>query len=68
MNNLKNIASDNAAGDVQIQLLNSDGTSLFSWGKILLVKMSILKLLVGMVMPHYVIWLNIMTDINLRAM
>ncbi len=33
---------------------------LFSWGKILLVKMSILKLLVGMVMPHYVIWLNIM--------
>ncbi|UKJ17674.1 fimbrial protein [Escherichia coli] len=32
-NNLKNIASDNAAGDVQIQLLNSDGTSTIFLGK-----------------------------------
>ena len=31
--NLKNIASDNAAGDVQIQLLNSDGTSTIFLGK-----------------------------------
>ncbi|MDI0922666.1 fimbrial protein, partial [Escherichia coli] len=32
-NNLKNMASDNAAGNVQIQLLNSDGASTIFLGK-----------------------------------
>lgn len=64
--NLKNTATPTKADNVQIQLLNSNGTStILFWGKRIMGKMSSLRQSDLMEVPHCVIWPSIMQQDNL---